>query len=313
MVNTIKLEQAISTLMTVEDCVRWAASRFCEHGLFFGHGCDDPWDEAVMLVMHGLHLPMTLGQQVRQTRITLDEKKTVLALIQQRIERRIPAPYLIQEAWFCGLSFYVDERVLIPRSPIAELIEQQFSTLLPTDNPPQRILDLCTGSACIAIACAYAFPDAEVDAIDISSDALAVAQHNIEAHGCLERVFPMQSDGFQTIPAGTQYDLIVTNPPYVDAEDLASMPAEFQHEPAVALGSGTDGLHLTKTILAQAASFLAPDGILVVEVGNSMVHLIQQYPAVPFQWLSFDRGGDGVFCLTRAQLVQHFSSDADAG
>lgn len=308
--NTIKLEHAISALITVEDCVRWATSRFCEHGLFFGHGCDDPWDEAVMLVMYGLHLPIMLSQKVRQTRLTLDEKKAVLSLIQQRIERRIPAAYLIQEAWFCGLSFYVDERVLIPRSPIAELIEQKFATLLPATHQPQRILDLCTGSACIAIACAYAFPEAEVDAIDISTEALAVAQDNIEAHGCLDRVFPMQSDGFTAIPAGVQYDLIVTNPPYVDAEDLASMPPEFQHEPSIALGSGTDGLDLIKNILAQAASFLTSEGILVVEVGNSMVHLRQQFPDVPFQWLTFERGGDGVFCLTRAQLEQCFGASS---
>jgi len=224
----------------------------------------------------------------------------------RRVGERLPVPYLTNKAKFAGLEFYVDERVLVPRSPIAEMINNQFSPWL-YNKPVNRIMDLCTGSACIAIACAYAFEDAEVDALDISEDALEVAQINIESLGVLDRVFPMQSDLFSAIPKGQHYDLIVSNPPYVDAQDIGDMPEEYHHEPAIGLASGNDGLDLTKRILANAADYLTETGLLVVEVGNSMVHLIEQYPDMPFTWVDFEFGGDGVFVLTRDQLVENES------
>ena len=196
----------------------------------------------------------------------------------------------------------MDERVLIPRSPIGELIQNRFTGLI--RRKPKRILDMCTGSGCIAIACADYFPEAEVDAVDLSVDALNVAEFNIERHRMTERVFPLQSDLFEQLPQ-EQYDLIVTNPPYVDEEDIDDMPAEFHHEPMMALEAGQDGLILVKRILAQAADYLTDDGVLICEVGNSMVHLIEQYPSVPFKWIDFKQGGDGVFALTKTQLREY--------
>ncbi|PKG58150.1 50S ribosomal protein L3 N(5)-glutamine methyltransferase, partial [Shewanella sp. GutDb-MelDb] len=219
---------------------------------------------------------------------------------------RLPVPYLTNKVMFAGLEFYVDERVLVPRSPIAELIANRFSPWL-YNKQVNRVMDLCTGSACIAIACAYEFENAEVDALDISEDALDVAQINIETLGVMDRVFPMESDLFSAIPKGPHYDLIVSNPPYVDAEDIGDMPDEYHHEPEIGLASGRDGLDLTKRILANAADYLTEDGLLVVEVGNSMVHLIALFPDVPFTWVSFENGGDGVFILTRDQLVENES------
>ena len=213
---------------------------------------------------------------------------------------RIPAPYLTNKAWFCGLEFYVDERVIVPRSPIAELIGNRFAPWL--QHEPQRIMDLCTGSGCIAIALAQAFPEAEVDAIDISGDALDVTQINIEMYGLEQQVIPLSSDLFNHLPAGDKYDLIVSNPPYVDADDMFDLPDEFRHEPELALAAGEDGLILAKRILASAGDFLNEEGVLVVEVGNSYVELQAQYPDVPFTWVEFAQGGLGVFVMTKAQL-----------
>jgi|TARA_R110001583_G_scaffold152364_1_gene304175 ribosomal protein L3 glutamine methyltransferase len=304
--DKIFVDEAVTELRTIADMLRWAVSRFNDANIYYGHGTDNAWDEAIALVFDALHLPEDIGQQVILSNLTSSEKHKIVELIIRRVRERLPVPYLTNKAKFAGLEFYVDERVLVPRSPIAEMINNQFSPWL-YNKPVNRIMDLCTGSACIAIACAYAFEDAEVDALDISEDALEVAQINIESLGVLDRVFPMQSDLFSAIPKGQHYDLIVSNPPYVDAQDIGDMPEEYHHEPAIGLASGNDGLDLTKRILANAADYLTETGLLVVEVGNSMVHLIEQYPDMPFTWVDFEFGGDGVFVLTRDQLVENES------
>lgn len=297
-----KLQSTLTELVTVHDWLRWAVSRFHQAGVYFGHGTDNAWDEAAVLLTHVLYLPPLTDDKLLTVRLTSDERSAFVALLQQRIEQRIPAAYLTHQAYFCGLPFYVDERVLVPRSPIAELIEQKFLTLLPAGKTPELILDLCTGSGCIAIACAYAFSEAQVDAVDISEDALTVADLNIAEHGLHDRVFPVLSDGFNAL-TGQQYDLIVTNPPYVDADDMADLPDEYRHEPELGLASGHDGLALTRHILREAAAHLTDDGVLVCEVGNSMVELQYRYPDVPFSWLEFKSGGIGIFALTKQQLI----------
>ncbi|WP_299008473.1 50S ribosomal protein L3 N(5)-glutamine methyltransferase [uncultured Shewanella sp.] len=302
--DKIFVDEAVAELRTVGDMLRWAVSRFNDANIYYGHGTDNAWDEAIALVFHALHLPEEIGQQVIHSNLTSSEKHKIVELIIRRVQERLPVPYLTHEARFAGLSFYVDERVLVPRSPIAEMIAERFSPWL-YNQSVNRVLDLCTGSGCIAIACAYEFDEAEVDALDISTDALDVAQINIESLGVMDRVFAMESDLFSAIPKGPQYDLIVTNPPYVDAEDIDDMPQEYRHEPELGLASGHDGLDLTKRILANAADYLTPNGILVVEVGNSMVHLSEQFPQVPFSWVEFQHGGDGVFVLTYEQLQAH--------
>lgn len=288
-------------LLTVKDYIRWGASRFAEAELSFSHGMASPFDEAAYLVLHTLHLPVDTPDLYFDARLTSHERQAVADIVQQRVETRKPAAYLTNEGWFLGLPFYVDENVLIPRSPIAETIEKQFA---PWIEPPQvhTILDLCTGSGCIGIACAYAFPHARVDLSDISSWALEVAQINIERHNLAGQVEAFESDLFENLQ-GRQYDIIVSNPPYVDAEDMAALTPEFLHEPAeLALASGVDGLEHTRRILCDAADHLTPNGILVVEVGNSQYALQAAYPDVLFHWLEFERGGDGVFLLTADQV-----------
>jgi ribosomal protein L3 glutamine methyltransferase len=304
--DKIFVDEAVTELRTIGDMLRWSVSRFNDANIYYGHGTDNAWDEAIALVFHALHLPEEIGQQVILSNLTSSEKHKIVELIIRRVRERLPVPYLTNKAHFAGLEFYVDERVLVPRSPIAEMINNNFSPWL-YNKQVNRVMDLCTGSGCIAIACAYLFEDAEVDALDISEDALEVAQINIESLGVMDRVFPIQSDVFSSIPKGPQYDLIVSNPPYVDAEDIGDMPDEYHHEPAIGLASGRDGLDLTKRILANAADYLTQDGVLVVEVGNSMVHLMEQFPQVPFTWVEFECGGDGVFVLTRDQLVENES------
>ncbi|MDP0075584.1 50S ribosomal protein L3 N(5)-glutamine methyltransferase [Glaesserella parasuis] len=287
-------------LATILDMMRWAYSYFNASDLYYGHGHDNAWDEANQLVLTALALPMDVPETLYASRLTRVEKERIVEMVEQRLGLRKPVAYLTNSAWFSGLEFYVDERVIVPRSPIGELIQQGFTGILRAE--PKRILDMCTGSGCIAIACADKFPNAEIDAVDLSVDALNVAEINIERHNMAHRVFPFQSDLFDDL-SQDRYDLIVTNPPYVDQEDLDDMPEEFHHEPEMALGSGVDGLDITKRILAQAADFLSDNGVLVCEVGNSMVHLIEQFPSVPFHWLEFKNGGLGVFSLTREQLV----------
>lgn len=301
--DKIFVDEAVNELHTIQDMLRWTVSRFNAAGLYYGHGTDNPWDEAVALVLPTLFLPLDFPADMRNCRLTPSERHRIVERVLRRINDRVPVAYLTNSAWFCGMEFYVDERVLVPRSPIGELIQNHFDGLLPRE--PLRILDMCTGSGCIAIACAVEFPDAEVDAVDISTDALTVAEQNIYAHALEQRVIPIRSDVFRDLPQD-KYDLIVTNPPYVDAEDIADMPDEYHHEPAIGLASGMDGLKLTKRILAGAPDYLAEGGVLICEVGNSMVHLEAQYPEIPFTWLEFEHGGLGVFMLTRQQIVDHY-------
>ena len=297
-------QQDTSELKTIIDFMRWGASRFVEAKLSFSHGMSSPLDESVYLVLRTLHLPVDTPDIYWRSTLTSSEVDALKAVINRRINEKIPAAYITQEGWFAGLQFYVDERVLVPRSPIAELVENQFAPWVDPDGV-EDILDLCTGSGCIGIACAYAFPGAQVDLSDISEEALEVANINIEGHDTARRVTAIQSNLFDNL-GGKVYDIIVSNPPYVDEEDMAALSKEFHHEPELGLSSGTQGLDLTTTILKQVGKHLSDMGILVLEVGNSQYALAEAYPDVPFHWIEFERGGDGVFMLTKQQLEMYF-------
>jgi ribosomal protein L3 glutamine methyltransferase len=299
--ETVFVISPIEDLHTVRDYLRYASSRFSASTVFFGHGTDNVWDEAVQLVMRTLHLPLDNNTLFLDARLAREERELILERIRRRIDDRIPLAYLLGEAWFMGMPFHVDERVLVPRSPIGELIENGFQPWL-GDKSVERILDLCSGSGCIGIGAATVFEDASVDLSDVSSDALAVAESNIDLHELRDRVRTVQSDVFANISG--QYDIIVSNPPYVDAEDLADMPQEFHHEPALGLAAGNDGLDIAHRIIAGAAEHLTPGGLLVVEVGNSWVALDEAYPDLPFTWLDFSNGGDGVFAIAEQNLRQ---------
>lgn len=293
-------EQALQDLVTVTDFIRWGASRFSAAGLHYGHGTDNPVDEALVLVRHALHLGHDLPREFYAARLTQAEKRTVLELFERRIDERVPAPYLTGEAWFAGLPFFVDKRVLIPRSPFAELIESGFAPWLEAERV-ERVLDLCTGSACIAIAAALAFPAATVDAVELSAEALDVARQNVDRHAVGEQVTLLEGDLWTPV-AGREYDLIVSNPPYVGTDEMAALPPEYGHEPAIGLHSGADGLEVVARILAGARAHLRPGGVLVVEVGNSAEAVAATRPDLPFTWLEFARGGSGVFLLTAEEL-----------
>lgn len=294
----------IRELVSLRDLLRWGMSQFYEANLYYGHGTDNAWDEALALVLSALHLPPDVNPAVLDARLLERERAAIVELIQKRAIERLPSAYLTRQAWFCGLSFYVDQRVIIPRSPIAELIEKGFAPWVQPENV-ERVLDLCTGSGCIAIACAVHMPEIKVDAVDISSQALEVARVNVERHALESQVRLIHSDLFTGV-SGQIYDLIVSNPPYVGGTELAALPAEYQHEPKVALaGGGVDGLEIVIRILQQAGQHLSPQGVLIVEVGNSQQALIERFPEAPFIWLEFERGGDGVFLLTAEQLLDY--------
>ncbi len=301
LVTKIETDGIVQDLQTIQDFLRWGYSVFNQADIYLGQGSDNPWDEMLHLVLATLALPLDVPETLFNARLTQSEKKQLVQLVIARISTRVPVAYLTNQAWFCGLPFYVDERVIVPRSPIGALIADEFAEVIKSE--PRRILDMCTGSGCIAIACAIAFPDAEVDAVDISIDALNVAEINIERYQLAERVIPLQSNLFENL-LDEKYDLIVTNPPYVDAEDLADMPTEFYSEPEIALGSGVDGLTITKQILANASDYLNDDGLLICEVGNSMLELVATFPEVPFKWLTLKNGGLGVFALSKTELMR---------
>lgn len=290
-------------LKTIRDYIRFAMTSFTEAGLYYGHGTDNAWDESVALVLHSLHLPHHIDISMLDANLIKEEQVKVLKFIEERVEKRIPVAYLTHVAWFAGLPFYVDERVLIPRSPIAELIENQFQPwILP--EKVHTILDLCTGSACIAVACANAFPDAQVYASDISEEALAVAKTNVLRHAVEDQVHLYASDLFANIPQ-KKFDVIVSNPPYVNDEEMSLLPPEYLHEPMLGLQAGQEGLDIVLRILQHAGKYLRPEGILVVEVGNSEAALIERFPQVAFNWLTFQRGDGAVFLLTAEQLHEH--------
>ena len=296
--------EVLAALTTIRDYIRWGASRFTEAKICFGHGSVTALDEAAAMVLHTIHQPYNLAESYLESVLTLKERQAVVDIIDRRIKERKPAAYLTHEAIFAGLAFYVDERVLVPRSPIAELIEQRFAPWVDEEDV-SRILDLCTGSGCIAIACAYAFPDALVDAVDLSTDALDVAEINVDKHQLAESVTLYHSDLFQKLPPDTKYDVIVSNPPYVSLEEWGQLPAEFRAEPDMGFKGGHSGLDIVLRILVDANKHLAEQGILVVEVGSSAETLQNRFPIVPFYWLGFERGGDGVFLLTAEQVNQY--------
>ncbi|MDP8079328.1 50S ribosomal protein L3 N(5)-glutamine methyltransferase [Phocoenobacter skyensis] len=302
LLDEIQQENIADKLHSTLDFMRWAYSYFNASDLYYGHGYDNAWDEAQQLILTALHLPFDIPEKLFEARLTLAERLRLIDIVKQRLGFRKPIAYLTNCARFAELEFYVDERVLIPRSPIAELIQQRFTGLLHSE--PQRILDMCTGSGCIAIACAEQFPNAEIDAVDLSIDALSVAEININNHQVSDRVIPIRSDLFNELPQD-QYDLIISNPPYVDQQDLENMPEEYHHEPEMALGSGADGLDLVRRILVDAPNYLADNGVLICEVGNTMENLVEQFPDVPFNWLEFENGGFGVFSLTKEQLLMN--------
>ena len=293
--------QAQAQLHTIRDLLRFAVSQFNKAGLHFGHGSATAYDEAAYLILKTLYLPLDQLEPFLDARVTDSECKQVLEIIERRVKDRIPAAYLTHEAWLGDFSFYVDERVIIPRSFIAELLQTQLAPWIAEPDHVTAALDLCTGSGCLAILMAHAFENADIDAVDISSQALAVAQKNVQDYSLQDRIGLIQSDLFSALH-GKRYDLIISNPPYVNAESMQQLPQEYRHEPENALASGGDGLDATRQILQQAARHLTGDGILIVEIGHNRAELEQAYPNLPFTWLETSAGDEFVFLLQKDQL-----------
>ncbi len=290
------------SLITVRDWLRFTVSRFNEAKLFFGHGSDNAFDEAAYLILHTLHLPLERLEPFLDASLTHGESEEVQAVIERRVRERLPAAYLTHEAWLGEHRFYVDERVIVPRSFISELLQEQLAPWVENPDEVTRALDLCTGSGCLAILAALAFPNAKVDAADLSADALAVAAKNVSDYGLTDRVELIESDLFAALE-GRTYDVILSNPPYVNAESVAALPPEYQAEPALALGSGEDGLDATRQILVKAKAHLNPGGLLVVEIGHNRDALEAAYPGLPFTWLDTESGDQFVFMLRREDLA----------
>lgn len=292
---------ALTELVSVRDFIRYAVSRFNGAGLFFGHGSDNAWDEAVYLTLHTLNLPLDRLEPFLDARLLPQERERLLDVFRRRCEDRLPAAYLTNEAWLGEHRFYVDDRVIVPRSFIAELLEEQLTPWIDDPWALESALDLCTGSGCLAILTALAFPNAEVDAVDLSQDALSVAERNVADYQLQDRVSLVHSDAFTAL-AGKRYNLIISNPPYVNAESVAALPPEYLHEPELALGSGEDGLDFTRIILAEAKKHLTEDGVLVVEIGHNRDELEAAYPTLPFTWLDTQAGDEYVFMLRAEDL-----------
>ncbi|HSN45931.1 MAG TPA: 50S ribosomal protein L3 N(5)-glutamine methyltransferase [Casimicrobiaceae bacterium] len=293
---------AVHDLETLRDWLRFAVTRFGEAKLAFGHGSANAYDEAAYLLLHSLHLPLERLEPFLDARLTHAERQQLAQLFQRRIDQRIPAAYLTREAWLGEFRFYVDERVIIPRSFIADLLPDGLAAYVGDASKVVSVLDLCTGSGCLAILLAHAFPAADVDAVDISSDALAVAQRNVSDYGLADRINLLRSDLFRNLP-DKNYDLIVSNPPYVTARAMDELPAEYRHEPALALAGGDDGLDAVRTIMREAPRFLAPCGLLVVEIGHNRDAVEFTWPRTPFVWLDTGSSADSVFLLTREEVV----------
>lgn len=296
---SISIDKSPSLRKLIMDIARF----FRQADIYYGHGTDSPDNEAFYLVLASLYLPFELTDKQLQQKLAPEETMMIWKLATRRVEERIPVAYLVNKAWFAGLPFYVNEKVLIPRSPIAELIEESFAPWV-SESRVKRVLDIGTGSACIAIACAAAFPEAIIDAVDIDPAALDVARINVEAYQLADRVRLIQSDLYEAL-ADNKYDLIIANPPYVDADDMQSLPMEFRHEPALALAAGVDGLDIVRRIIRESGRHMNQDAVLIVEVGNSQQAMESAFPELPLIWLDFERGGDGVFLLHAEDLADN--------
>lgn len=292
----------IDKACTILDILRWTSSQFNAAKIFYGHGTDNFWDEALHLILPSLYLPIHISKEIYHAHITKKEYEKIMQLISYRIHKNIPVPYLTHQAWFCGLQFYVDQRVFIPRSPIGELIISCFHNIL--SYTPCHILDMCTGSGSIAIAIALMYPNAEIDAVDISIDALKVAEYNIQLYNLENQITPICSNLFHKLPK-LKYDLIIANPPYVNTSELHKLPKEFHHEPILSLSAGNDGLKIIRQILINVTKHLNKNGTLICETGLTKKSLIKYYPKIPFQWITCNNGGDGVFTLTYQQLLNY--------
>ncbi len=296
------MPELLDDLITLRDWLRWGVSRFNEAKLFFGHGCDNAHDEAAWLILHALHLPPDRLDPYLDARLTRHERLAVLELLQQRIAKRLPAAYLTHEAWQAGLRFYVDERVLIPRSYFAELLVEGFAPWVEDPAAIASALDLCTGSGCLAILMAQAFPNAHIDATDLSADALEVARRNVADYHLEDRIRLVQGDLFAGL-GKRKYDLIISNPPYVTAQAMRDLPPEYRHEPEIALAAGEDGLDIVRRILAEAKKHLTPQGLLAVEVGHNKEIVEAAFPNLPLVWLDTESGEGKIFLLRREDLT----------
>lgn len=289
-------------LQTVRDLVRYGVSRLNAAQVSLGHGSDNAWDETVYLVLHALHLPLDTLEPFLDARVLAGERRSVLNLIDRRVTERIPAAYLTREAWLRGRRFYVDERVIVPRSPISELLDESLAPWVPDPEAVTHVLDMCTGSGCLAILAAQAFPHAHVDAVDVSVDALEVARRNVDDYGLRGRLTLHQSDLFDDLPPAA-YDVIVCNPPYVNSASMQALPQEYRREPELALAGGADGMDLVRRILASAPRYLAPNGILVLEIGHEHAHFVEAFPHLEPVWLETAGTSDQILLLTREQLI----------
>jgi ribosomal protein L3 glutamine methyltransferase len=296
------MPQSRDALCTVRDLIRYGVSRFNEAKLFFGHGSDNAWDEAVYLVLFALHLPPDQLEPFMDARVLPEERERALSLLDLRCEQRLPAPYLTHEAWLQGFRFHVDQRVIVPRSPIAELLMNQLSPWISDPYEVTGILDLCTGSGCLAIIAAHQFPEAFVDATDISRDALDVAAINVAQHGIGDRLNLHHGSLYDPLPVAARYDLIISNPPYVNTTSMGKLPAEYRHEPRLALAGGDDGMDIVRTILEQAPAHLSDEGYLVIEIGHERAFFEAAFPELEPIWLDTAEASDQILLLSRGQL-----------